>query len=154
VVRESPYVSAAIVEAMVGLVIVRAASTANVMTVSAVSEVAHHPTSLWVSIDRTTYTHELLRQGGVFTLALLHDGQAELAWACGTVSGRDRDKCATLALSARTDCLFLPEALTNTACRIRTTVDLGTHTMFIADLLSGEVNSRLQHRRNLLLSDL
>ena len=153
-VRESPYVSAAIVEAMVGLVIVRLASTVNVMTVSAVSEVAHHPTSLWISIDRKTYTHELLCKGEVFTLALLHDGQADLAWACGTVSGRDRDKCAMLALSAHADCLFLPEALTNTACRIRTTVDLGTHTLFIADLLAGEVNSRQQHRRNLLLSDL
>lgn len=153
-VRESPYVRAAIVEALVGLIIVRTASAANVMTVSAVSEVAHHPTSLWVSIERTTYTHELLSQRGLFTLALLHDGQADLAWTCGTVSGRERDKCATLTLAGRADHLFLPEALTNTACRIRTTVDLGSHTMFIADLLSGEVNSRMQHRRNLLLSDL
>ncbi len=153
-VRESPYVKAAIVESMVGLIIVRTASEANVMTVSAMSEVAHHPTSLWVSIDRTTYTHQLLCQRGLFTLTLLHDGQADLAWSCGTVSGRDRDKCAALILSERADYLFLPEALTNTACRVRMTVDLGSHTMFIADMLSGEVNSRMQHRRNLLLSDL
>jgi len=154
VIRESPYVSAGIVEAMVGLIIVRSMSASNVMTISAVSEVAHHPTTLWVSVDRTTYTHQLLCQASLFTLALLHDGQADLAWACGTVSGRDRDKCATLTLAARGDCLFLPEALTNTACRIRTTVELGTHTVFIADLVCGEVNSHLQHRRNLLLSDL
>jgi flavin reductase (DIM6/NTAB) family NADH-FMN oxidoreductase RutF len=154
VVRNSPYVRSAIVEAMVGLLAVRTPSLANVMTVSFVSEVAHHPTTLWVSIDRSTYTHELLRSVGQFSLAMLHDGQADVAWACGTVSGRERDKCSSLGLEPRTDFLFLPTALTNTACRTRATVDLGTHTLFIADLLSGEVNSHLQGRRNLLLSDL
>lgn len=152
--RDNPYVSAAIVEAMVGLVVVRSPSAANVMTVSFMSEVAHHPTTLWVSVDRTAYTHHLLRDVGLFTLALLHDGQSEVAWACGTVSGRDRDKCAPLGLEPRGDFLFLSAALTNTACRTRTTLDLGSHTLFIADIVSGELNSKLQHRRNLLLSDL
>jgi hypothetical protein len=44
-----PYVTRAIAEAPVGLVVAWTGSRTNAMTVSFFSEVAHHPTSMWLS---------------------------------------------------------------------------------------------------------
>ncbi|MGE3841296.1 MAG: flavin reductase family protein [Vicinamibacterales bacterium] len=140
---------------MVGLVIVRSHTGQNVTTVSFASEVAHHPTTMWVSLDNSSYSSELIHGCGQFTFVVLHVGQAGLAWQCGLTSGRQDDKCRHLDLLPYTDAFwFQSDALTNTACRVRQAVDLGSHTVFVADLVGGEMNTRRLHRRHLLVSDL
>lgn len=125
------------------------------MTVSFFSEVAHHPTSLWVSIAKTAYTHSLLEEVGQFSLIVLNQTQKEIALACGSVSGRDRDKCSALNLYPGPEgYLFLNGALASTACRLRQTVPVEEHTLFVADILQCEIESRKSHLRQLLLSDL
>ena len=125
------------------------------MTVSFFSEVAHHPTSLWVSIAKSSYTHELIEETGRFSLAVLNQTQGKLALACGSASGRDQDKCAALSLYPGPEgYLFLNEALASTACSVSQAVSIGDHTLFLADILHSEMESRKSHLRQLLLSDL
>jgi flavin reductase (DIM6/NTAB) family NADH-FMN oxidoreductase RutF len=125
------------------------------MTVSFFSEAAHHPTSMWVSISRQSLTYSLVQEAGQFSFILLHQRQAPTALACGTQSGRDHDKCSALDLyHYREGFLFLRNALTSTACRVRSASDLGDYTLFIADLLGGHVETRNAFARQLLLSDL
>lgn len=151
----SPYLNSALVDSIVGLVLVKAGERSNAMTVSFFSEVAHHPTSLWVSIAKTSYTHGLIEETGKFSLAVLNQTQQEIALACGSASGRDQDKCAALSLYPGPDgYLFLNDALASTACSVRQSVDIGDHTLFIADILHSDMESRKSHLRQLLLSDL
>jgi flavin reductase (DIM6/NTAB) family NADH-FMN oxidoreductase RutF len=125
------------------------------MTVSFFSEVAHHPTSLWVSIAKTSYTHELIKDVGLFSLIILTNAQRDIALTCGSASGRDRDKCSALDLYRGPEgYLFLNGALASTACSVRQTVSIEDHTLFIADILNTEIESRKSHLRQLLLSDL
>ena len=78
-----------------------------------------------------------------------------MALTCGSTSGRDRDKCAALDLySGPEGYLFLNGALASTACSVRQTVAIEDHTLFIADILYTEIESRKSHLRQLLLSDL
>ena len=143
------------IESAVGLVIVNAGETCNAMTVSCYSEVAHHPTALWVSIAKNSFTHSLLQEQPEFSLAVLNQKQREIALKCGTVSGRDQDKCSSLNLYRNpAGFLFLREALASTSCRIRKSVDFDDHTLFVADILEAELESRKSHLRQLLLSDL
>ena len=151
----SPYLKSALIDSIVGLVLVNSEARANAMTVSFFSEVAHHPTSLWVSIAKSSYTHSLIEEIGRFSLAVLNQTQAPIALACGSASGRDQDKCGQLSLYPGPDgYLFLNDALASTACSVRQSVDLGDHTLFIADILHSEMESRKSHLRQLLLSDL
>lgn len=151
----SVYLTDAIVEAPISLVISKGANGPNAMTASCFSEVAHHPTSLWISVAKTAFTHELIRASGDFTLAVLHVNQAAIARACGAISGRDSNKCAGLPLYDGPDgFVFLEGALTSTACKVKQRVDCGDHTLFIADILSGHLESRRAHLRHLLTSDL
>ena len=151
----SPYITDSIIPSIVGLVVVKAGGRANAMTVSLFSEVAHHPTSLWVSIAQSSYTHSLLEEGGRFSLIVLNQTQKEIALNCGSASGRDRDKCAALDLYPGPEgYLFLNGALASTACSVRQSVPVDDHTLFIADILQTEIESRKSHLRQLLLSDL
>src|ERR1044072_460730 len=126
----SPYISGSIIDSAVGIVIVKAGETRNAMTVSFYSEVAHHPTALWISIAKTSFTHTLLAKQPEFTLAVLNQSQAEIANSCGSISGRDHDKCSALNLySTPNGFLFLDGALASTVCRIKSSIDLGAHTL-------------------------
>jgi flavin reductase (DIM6/NTAB) family NADH-FMN oxidoreductase RutF len=153
--RMCPYVARAAVESTVGLVIVRSGDRVNAMTVSFFSELAHYPASIWISVSPKSYTHALLSEMGEFSLALLHRGQADIAIACGTVSGRDKNKCSQLELYDNgSGFLFLKDAISSTACRVYRSLSLGDHTMFLAKMLSGDIRNGRVRLPNLLISDL
>jgi flavin reductase (DIM6/NTAB) family NADH-FMN oxidoreductase RutF len=125
------------------------------MTVSFFSEVAHYPTALWVSIADDSYTHELIEATDRFSLIVLHKGQGDVARACGVASGRDTDKCASLNLyRAHQEFWFLDGALASVACRVRSLHAAEKHTLFIADILAAEFETRSRVRRHLLTTDL
>ncbi len=152
---ESPYLERTVVDGPVALVLTEAVDRRNAMTLGFFSEVSHHPTSLWISVAPTTLTYELLRAAGRFGLAVLHAGQGREALLCGTVSGRERDKCADLRLYRSSSGVWLLEdALASLACAVTREVPLGDHTVFIADILEGDMDTRSGIRRNLLRSDL
>ena len=151
----SPYITDSVLESAVGLVLVETASRSNAMTVSFFSEVAHHPTALWVSISRKTYTHSLIAEVGRFTLAVLNQKQREVALRCGTVSGRDEKKCANLDVYQSPGAfLFLRGALASTGCSVREKISLDDYTIYVADIIESHLDSRKAHLRQLLLSDL
>lgn len=152
---DSPYLANSVIESAVGLILVEAGDHRNAMTVSCFSEAAHHPTTLWISVAPETYSHGLILETGKFSLAVLNQNQKSIALNCGTVSGRERDKCASLDLYQTPDgYLFLQRALASTACTVRQHIDLGDHTLFVADILHTHLDSRSAHLRHLLLSDL
>jgi flavin reductase (DIM6/NTAB) family NADH-FMN oxidoreductase RutF len=151
---DSPYINGSVLPGIVGLVVVTAGERANAMTVSFFSEVAHHPTCLWISIANQTYTRELIEATGQFSLVVLNQTQKQTALDCGTISGRDHDKCAALDLYAGPEgFLFLNGALASTACRVREKIPIDDHTLYIADILKCEIESRKSYLRQLLLSD-
>jgi flavin reductase (DIM6/NTAB) family NADH-FMN oxidoreductase RutF len=152
---DSPYLAQSTIESAVGLLIVKADDRANAMTISCFSEVAHHPTTLWISVAKSAYSNELIRQTNRFSLAVLNLRQKAIAISCGTVSGRQHDKCAALNLyPAREGFLFLHGALASTACGVRRSFDIDDHTVFIADIIETHLDSRVAHLRHLLISDL
>jgi len=125
------------------------------MTISFFSEVAHHPTSLWISVAPSGYTRELLDASGRFTLAVLHAGQKDLAWQCGLVSGRDTDKFSMLRTHrGAEDFVYLDESLAAAACCIRSSRPVGDHILYIAEILAGEVETKHTRKRPLLTRDL
>ncbi len=152
--ERSAYLETSITESPVALVIVQHDGRRNAMTASFFSEVSHHPTSLWVSIAKSSLTHEMLNAAKTFSLIVLHEKQGALAQMCGSVSGRNVDKCAALPLTAHGDHLFLDGALASIACAVTGTLDAGDHTVFLANILAGEIETLNTMRRHLLTVDL
>ena len=152
---ESPYISGSVIESPVGLILVGLDSRTNAMTMSYFSELAHHPTSLWVSIAQSSYTHSLIEESGQFSLVVLSIKQKEIARICGTVSGRNQDKCAMLSLyRSRQNFLFLEGAICSTGCRLRDKRSVGDHTLFFADIVEGDLDTCQSGMSHLMLSDM
>lgn len=151
----SPYITDSVIENAVGLLLIEGGSRRNAMTISCFSEAAHHPATLWISVARTAHSHALIRETGKFSLAVLNHNQSGIALQCGTVSGREHDKCASLDLYHNPDgFLFLRRALASTACSVRQSIEFDDHTLFVADILNSDLDSSSAHLRHLLISDL
>jgi|SRR6185436_652414 len=149
------YINQSVIESAVGIVLVQTGKRRNAMTVSFFSEVAHHPTALWVAISPETLSHSMIRETGRFSIAVLTKKQAQIARLCGTTSGRQTDKCALLDLHlSPSGFLFLAGALASTGCVVRHSESTGDHTIFMADIIEAELDSATLDQRQLLLSDL
>jgi flavin reductase (DIM6/NTAB) family NADH-FMN oxidoreductase RutF len=155
VVATSAYLSGSVVESPVGILLTEAGDRRNAMTISFFSEVAHHPTTLWISVAQGGYSGELLDASGRFTLVVLHAGQRQLAWQCGTTSGRDGDKFSKLRTHrGPEDYLYLDDSLAGAACRVRSSRPAGEHILYIADIVGGESETRNSLKRTLITRDL
>jgi flavin reductase (DIM6/NTAB) family NADH-FMN oxidoreductase RutF len=149
------YITGAFMDAAVAILLVETASRRNAMTISCFSEVAHYPAAIWVSVEKNSYTHELLQETNRFSLAVLNQQQFKLARNCGSVSGRTVDKCASLDLyRSPKGFLFLQGALASTGAEVSRMEDVGAQTLFVGNIIEAEFCSRASTFRHLLLSDL
>lgn len=143
-----------IVESPVALVVAETETLRSAAAIHTFSEVAHHPTTLWVSLPVASGVRSLIEESGRFTLAVLQKKQAEIARHCLRASAPGCDNCGTLPLyRTRDGYLFLRGAQACVACRVRSRHPVGDHIIFIADLLFGDVDRGARPLRHLLVSD-
>ena len=151
----NPYVTNTVIDSPLALLIVESTGTRNAMTISCFSEVAHYPAAIWVSVEKSAYTHDLLFNAKKFSLAVLSRSQMPLALKCAASSGRATDKCAALDLyRSPSGYLFLNGAMACTGAEVTATHDFTTHTLFVAAIVEAILDSRSAHLRQLLISDL
>ncbi len=142
-------------DAAVAILVVETETRRNAMTVSCFSEVAHYPAAIWVSIDKDSYTHELLQETKRFSLAVLNQRQSNIAQLCGTTSGRTVDKCASLDLyRSPSGFLFVQNALASTGAEVTRMDDIGGQTLFTGNIVEAEFCSTVSNLRHLLVSDM
>ena len=108
-------------------------------------QVAENPVRLTISISKGGLTHDMALATGKFALtALTEDAPFALFRHFGMQSGRSADKFASHSNVARSESglIHLTEhAAAYLDCKIMQTVDLGTHTLFIAEVVDGAVLS-------------
>lgn len=147
--------SEGVFDSIVGLLLARDGAKVLAMTTTSFAEAAHHPCSLWVAIEKNVPFHELVERTGVFSLAVLHDRQQELAQRfSSSLTANSTETSQLNSYDYQQRFLFLYEALACTACEVRRKVDFGERTLFIADIMGCHVESRRSHLRQLLVSDL
>ncbi|HSB06743.1 MAG TPA: flavin reductase family protein [Thermodesulfobacteriota bacterium] len=127
-----------------GLYIVtsRNADRLNGQIVNTVIQVTSEPPRVAVIINRNNLTHEYVSQSRLFGVSVLEEA-APLTFfgPFGFRSGRDYDKLSkTQFKEGTTGCPLITQyALSILECRVIEQIDLGTHTVFIGDVLSSEV---------------
>ena len=107
-------------------------------------QVAGSPTRIAICVINTNYTCDLIKESGVFALTFLDQTAGfELIQHFGFQSGRDVDKFANLRLPE--DVNGIPylawQACAVISGKITNSLDLGTHTMFIAEVVDAKVLS-------------
>ena len=118
----------------------------NGCIINTAMQVTTEPNRIIITVNKTNYTHDMVLETGIFTLSVLSQ-KAEFSTfqRFGFQSGRDVDKFAGFAEHAvRGDNgVYYVTAGTSAwlSCKVVSTLDLGTHTLFLADVVDGDTLS-------------
>lgn len=116
----------------------------NGCIVNTVIQVTTEPNCIAVAVNKKNYTHDMIERTGVFNASILTEKSSFDTYKhWGFQSGANVDKTKEITFSrANNGVIYLTEE-TNAyiSARVRSTVDLGTHTLFLADVTDAEVLS-------------
>jgi flavin reductase (DIM6/NTAB) family NADH-FMN oxidoreductase RutF len=111
----------------------------NIITLAWVGTVCSEPPMVSISIRPSRFSHEIIRETGEFVINVPSRELLEATDVCGIVSGRNVDKFAACRLTAepaeRVAAPLIKECPINLECRVRQTYGLGSHDLFIAEIL-------------------
>lgn len=133
----------------------------NIITLAWAGTICTNPPMLSVSIRPERYSYDIIKETGEFVVNLT---TKELTYAtdyCGVKSGRDVDKFKKMKLtklpSEKIKAVAIAESPVNIECKVREVMELGSHSLFIADVVNVRVDGRLldeKGRFNLAKSEL
>jgi flavin reductase (DIM6/NTAB) family NADH-FMN oxidoreductase RutF len=119
-------------------------ATSNIITIAWAGVVNSRPPMIGVSMRAETHSHRLIAEHGEFTINIPHEGILRETDVCGVVSGADTDKFAHAHLtklpSRRVAAPIVGEAIINLECTVRHTLELGSHTLFIGEVVEVHVD--------------
>lgn len=119
----------------------------NLITIAWIGSVCSDPVMLSIAVRPERYSYEIIAATGEFVVNLPSVRQARAVDWCGMVSGRSTEKFAGAKLSPAAaltvKCPIVAECPLNIECRVRKRVALGSHTLFLAEVLAVQVDSAL-----------
>jgi len=117
---------------------------ANIITLSWVGTLCSAPPMIGIGVRPSRHSHHLIQEVGEFVVNLPTADQAWQADYCGRVSGKDADKWAacgfTRAAGTRVRVPLIAECPVNIECRLRHTVPLGSHDLFVGEVVAVHVD--------------
>lgn len=106
-------------------------------------QVTSEPNRITIAVNKGNYTHDMVLKTGVFNVSILSEAaKFDTFKHFGFQSGRDVDKAVGITYKrAANDVIYLdtPEVNAYISAKVIQSIDLGTHTLFIADVTDGEV---------------
>ena len=119
----------------------------NIITVAWTGNVCSGPAKAYISVRPERYSYGLIKESGQFAINLTTAALARAADFCGVRSGRDVDKFAHLGLTPlpakELSCPILGESPVSLECRVFDVVPLGSHDLFLADVVAVDVEEEL-----------
>jgi flavin reductase (DIM6/NTAB) family NADH-FMN oxidoreductase RutF len=127
----------------------------NLITIAWAGNVCSEPPMLSISIRPERYSYEIIETTREFVVNVPSLRQAKAVDWCGVVSGRSEDKFAgaglTPAAALKVQCPIVLECPLNIECRVQESMKLGSHTMFVAQVVAVQVSSELMDAKGRLL---
>lgn len=117
----------------------------NACIINVAQQITSDPLQLAICVNKTNLTHDMVLRTLKFNLCPLSEEATMKPFQhFGFQSGRDVDKFAECEAELRTDngLLYLPKYINSViSCVVTKSIDLGTHTMFIARVMEAKVLS-------------
>lgn len=124
----------------------------NIITIAWAGTVCTNPPMVSISVRPERYSFPILCESGEFVINLT---TKELAFAtdyCGVKSGREVDKFRTLGLTAlaadQVKAPLIGESPVNIECRVRSVTPLGSHHMFLADVVAVHADEKYMDEKH------
>ena len=119
----------------------------NLLTVAWTGIVNSNPPMTYVSIRPERYSYGLIKESGEFAINLTTGALVRAADFCGVRSGKDLDKFEAVHLhpqkAEKISAPLLAESPLSLECRVVKALPLGSHEMFLAEIVAVQVDASL-----------
>lgn len=117
----------------------------NLITVAWTGIVNSQPPKTYVSVRKERYSYNMLKETKEFVINIPSCDIVKAVDWCGVKSGKNFDKWKEMSLTkVKSNCVLAPsvdECPVCLECKVTDEVDLGSHTMFLADIVSISVKN-------------
>ena len=118
----------------------------NIITVAWAGTICSDPAMVSISVRKERYSHPIIKETGEFVINLTTKDLAFATDYCGVKSGKDIDKFKEMNLTAmpasKVSCPIIGESPVNIECKVTEVIELGTHDMFIAEVVAVDVSEK------------
>ena len=113
----------------------------NGMTASWITQLSMEPVIIGVGVDNKAVTHRLIAEGGSFTVNLWSSEDTRPFVKFSKPAQREGNTLNGRAVkTATTGAPVFEEAIAWMDCEVRQAIDLGTHTLFLGEIVDAAVN--------------
>lgn len=125
----------------------RKGETPNIITVAWAGTICSDPVMVSISVRPERYSYDIIKETGEFVINLTTKDITRATDWCGVRSGRDFDKFKemnlTPGLSEKLEgAPIITESPVNLECKVREIKELGSHHMFIAEVVAVQVSEK------------
>lgn len=118
----------------------------NVFTVAWTGTICSDPAMTYISVRKERYSYDIIKDSGKFCINLINE---ELTYAtdyCGVKSGKNENKFKVMKIETESaknfDCPIIKKSPVVLECEVTEVKELGSHDMFIAKILSVDVDEK------------
>ena len=120
---------------------------ANVLTIAWTGIINTDPPKTYISVRPSRYSYEIIKKSGVFAINTTTTELVKAADWCGVYTGAKVNKFEKCQLETQPateiDCPILAKSPLALECRVTDVIPLGTHDMFLADIVAVDVDETL-----------
>lgn len=114
--------------------------SSNLLTVAWTGTICSDPAMLSISVRPSRYSYNIIKEQMEFTVNLTTAAMARATDWCGVKSGRDFNKWKESGLhpeaGMKVSCPSVAESPLSIECRVRQIIPLGTHDLFLAEVVN------------------
>lgn len=118
----------------------------NIMTVAWTGIINTNPAMCYISVRPERYSYNLIKESKEFVINLTNEKLAYATDWCGVKSGKNIDKFKEMKLTKEkanhVKCPIIKESPVAVECKVKEIVELGSHHMFIAEVLSIDADEK------------
>lgn len=129
----------------------------NLFTVAWTGITNTQPPKTYISVRKSRYSYDLIKASGEFVINLTTASMVRAVDFCGVRSGRDLDKFAHCALTpiaaSEVSAPMVEECPLSIECRVTDVIELGSHDLFLADIVGVSADDTLINENGRLMLD-
>lgn len=118
----------------------------NILTVSWVGTICTDPAMCYISVRPSRHSYEIIKKNMEFVINLTTEDLAKATDWCGVKSGSEVNKFEEMGLTPQNGLLvkapIIAESPLSIECRVKDIIKLGSHDMFIANVVNIQADER------------
>lgn len=118
----------------------------NIITVAWAGTICSNPPMVSISVRKERYSYDIIKESKEFVINLVSKNLTLQADYCGVKSGRNVDKFKEMKLTPMEGKIvaapLIGESPVNIECKVKDIIPLGSHDMFIAEVVSVAVDKK------------